>query len=428
MTQESEPQGPRPMTRRDALRRGTALALAGSSAALLAACGDDESATSPAGSSGSTPKASGKPIKIGFIALTDAASVIMADKLGYYAKRGLNVEVVKQASWPATRDALLNGDIDAAHCLFGMPFSVATGITGKAGTSDLQIAMVLNENGQAITLEKKLAAAGYADLDKAKAAINGGKGYTFAMTFPGGTHDVWLRYWLLAQGIDLSVPKIIPIPPPQMVANMKVGNMNGYCVGEPWGAVAVQQGIGFTTIATQDIWRNHPEKALVVNSKFASSRKDELKQVMGAVLDASKWLDVLPNRKEAAIGIGTPAYVNAKPEDIEGRLMGRYNLGAGLGSKTYGGDTMRFFRDGATNFPRLSHGIWFMAQYQRMGYLKSAPAYEKIAKSLILTDLYKEVAEAEKVDVPDDDMKPFVVELDDAQFDPTKPEEEAKRA
>jgi nitrate/nitrite transport system substrate-binding protein len=410
-------------SRRELLRRGSALALAGTIPGWMAGCGSSDEPKAAA----DAPPTSGKPVKIGFIALTDCASIVMADALGYYKKRGVTVEIIKQASWPATRDALLNGDIDAAHCLFGMPFSVATGIGGK-GSKALKIAMMLNNNGQAITLKKDLKAAGYGDLAAAKAALKGGKGHTFAMTFPGGTHDVWLRYWLKAQGIDLSVPKIIPIPPPQMVANMKVNTMDGYCVGEPWNAVAVAQDIGFTAITTQDIWTNHPEKALVVNADFASSRSDDLKKVMGGVLEAGKWLDVPANRKQAAQTIGTPAFVNAKPADIEGRLTGSYDLGAGLGPKTFTDDNMAFFRNGEVNFPRKAYGIWFMAQYQRFGYLKSAPAYDAIASELILTDLYKEVAAAEGVSVPDDDMAPFTVKLDGVEFDPTKPEKEAARA
>ena len=415
MTQSESPG----TSRRELLRRGSALALAGAVPGLIAGCGSEDKPAPAA----SAPTTSGKPVKIGFIALTDCASIVMAEALGYYKKRGVNVEIVKQASWPATRDGLLNGDIDAAHCLFGMPFSVATGISGKG--TDLKVAMILNNNGQAITLQDKLKAAGYGDMAAAKAALKGGKGLTMAMTYPGGTHDIWLRYWLKALGAE---PKIIPIPPPQMVANMKVNRMNGYSVGEPWNAVAVAQKIGFTTITSQDIWQHHPEKALVVNAAFASSRTEDLKKVMGAVLEASTWLDDPANRKKAAQTLGTPAFVNAKPADIEGRLTGNYDLGAGLGTKTFGDDNMRFFRDGETNFPRKSYAYWFMAQYQRLGYLKKAPDYEAIASDIILTDLYKEVAKAEGVAVPDDDMAPFTVKLDGATFDPAKPEAEASRA
>ena len=130
--------------------------------------------------------------------------------------------------------------------------------------------MMLNNNGQAITLSKDYAAVGYGDLDKARAALLA-KAPTLAMTFPGGTHDTWLRYWLKACKVDASVVKIITIPPAQMVANMKVDAMDGFCVGEPWGAQAVAQNIGFTHLNTQDMWKHHPEKALVVTEKLAPS-------------------------------------------------------------------------------------------------------------------------------------------------------------
>ncbi|WP_116026680.1 CmpA/NrtA family ABC transporter substrate-binding protein [Thermomonospora umbrina] len=406
--------------RRSFLRMAGGAAAAASIGGALTACGSDS------GGSGG-----GRKVKLGFIALTDCASLVMAKELGYFAERGLDVQLIKQANWAATRDNLLNGQIDGAHCLFGMPFSVATKIGGN-GSTDLKIAMILNNNGQAITLKKEFARAGdagragRADLAAAKALLEQGP-TTLAMTFPGGTHDVWLRYWLKATGADLSKAKIITIPPPQMVANMKVGTMDGYCVGEPWGAVAVQQGIGFTHLTTQDLWTHHPEKALVVNAAFAA-KQDVLADVMGAVLKASKWLDDLGNRPKAAETIGKPNYVNAPAKDIESRLLGKYTMGGGLPDRAYTGDQMVFHRDGGTNLPRASYGIWFMAQYQRFGLLESAPDYKRITDAIILSDLYKQVAAKEGVAVPDDDMKPFEVKLDKAEFDPKRPELEVKRA
>jgi nitrate/nitrite transport system substrate-binding protein len=206
-----------------------------------------------------------------------------------------------------------------------------------------------------------------------------------------------------------------------MVANMKVGNMDGFCVGEPWNGVAVKDDVGYTPITTQDIWKDHPEKALVVNPDFASSRRDDLKKLMKAVLEASQWLDQLSNRKEAASVIGGKAYVNAPADVIEARLEGKYNLGAGLGEKTFTDDYMLYYKDGQVSFPRKSHGIWFMSQYLRFGYLKAAPDYAAIADKLIMQDLYKEVAGELKIAVPDDDMKPFTLKLDNAAFDPNDP-------
>lgn len=401
----------------------------------LAACAPSapEKANAPAGAAAPTvggvavPQAkSSEPIKIGFIALTDCASVVMAHELGLFKKYGLNVEVVKQASWASTRDNLLTNEIQMAHCLFGMPFSVYTGVGGAAG-KELNIAMMLNNNGQAITLSKEHfgGKVPFKDIKSVKGAVEdlkAKKEATFAMTFPGGTHDMWLRYWLAAAGVDMKTVKIITVPPPQMVANMKVNNMDGFCVGEPWGGVAVKEDIGFTSITTQDIWKHHPEKALVVNPEFVAKRRDDLKLVMRAILEASKFIDTdAASHDQTAKVIGKSAYVSAPAEVIDNRLEGKYDLGSNLGATTYKEDTMLFYNGGKVNFPRKSHGAWFLAQYVRFGYLKEMPDAKAISSKLILSDLYAEVAKEMDVPMPTDDWEPFTVQLDNAKFDPSDP-------
>ncbi len=370
--------------------------------------------------------ASLRTVKFGFIALTDSASLIMAKELGYFAERGIDAQLIKQASWPALRDALQTGEIDAAHALFTMPYAVATGIGGNRAT-DLKIAMILNNNGQGITLAKEFAAVGYGDLTKAKDLLASTSAPEFAMTFPGGTHDLWLRYWLAACGVDAATLKIGAVPPPQMVQNMTVGNVKGFSVGEPWNAVAVANDIGFTTLATQDLWLDHPEKALVVNERFASEQTAALKDAMAAILQAGKWLDDLTNRAEAAQTLATEQYVNAPAAAIVGRLTGIYELGAGLGEKDFAGEQMQFFRGGAANFPRKAHGIWALAQYQRLGLLTEPPDYTALTDSIVLSDLYAEVAAAEGISIPDDEMKPFEIRLDGITFDPADPAAEVAR-
>ena len=425
------------MNRREFLGRaligGAALA---SGAALLAGCGSEtgnsagnsSSGASNTGGNKSSGGTSGAPIRIGFIPLTDCASVVMAQELGFYKKHGVDVQVVKQKNWAGTRDNLMQDDIQLAHCLFGMPFSVYTGVSGPdLKGQKLFVAMNLNTNGQAITLKKDMAKqASYGDLGGVKAAVAAlGKQPTFAMTYPGGTHDMWLRYWAAAAGLDAKKTSkdvlFKVIPPPQMVANMKANNMDGFCVGEPWGGVAVKQDIGYTHIATQDIWRDHPEKSLVCNEKFVTERKDDLRKVMMAVMEASIWLDQMNHRAEAAKVIGGDKYVTAPADVIDARLMGKYNLGGGLGEKTFKDDYMLFHKGGDVNLPRHAHAIWFMAQYVRFGYLPAAPDYKAIADELILSDLYGEVAQKMKVKVPTDDMKPFTLVLDKKTFDPNKP-------
>jgi nitrate/nitrite transport system substrate-binding protein len=412
-----------------------ATAAAAAATPMLSACGGGggDGPVAPASpASGTAPGAqtalrasSGEKIKIGFIALTDCASIVMAHELGLFEQYGLNVEVLKQASWASLRDGLLTGDLDAAHMLFGMPFSVYTGVGGPAG-KEIQIAMVLDNNGQGITLSQKGfgGKAGFNNLADVKPAIDGlmsEKEVTFAMTFPGGTHDMWLRYWLAAAGVDQNALKIITIPPPQMVANMKSNAMDGFCVGEPWNGIAVKDGVGFTVIASQDIWKQHPEKALGVNPEFAARRRDDLKLVMRAILEASRFVDDPANKTQVANTIGGSAYVNASDDVIAGRLEGRYDLGGGLGEHIYTDDTMFFFNDGLVNAPRPGHAAWFMTQYVRFGYLGELPDTQAVASRLILSGLYAEVAGEMGIAVPDDGMAPFAVTLDGATFDPSDP-------
>ncbi len=202
-----------------------------------------------------------------------------------------------------------------------------------------------------------------------------------------------------------------------MVANMRVDNMEGFCVGEPWGGVAAAQNVGFTQIASQDIWKNHPEKALVVNKEFSTARRDDLKKVMKAVLEASQWLDVMNNRHKAAGWLTKPFYVNAPLAVIEGRLLGTNDLGCELGVQKYKDDYMTFYNKGFVNMPRKVHAMWFLAQYVRFGMVKTTPDYKGIAEKLILDDLYAEVAKEMNVPLPTDEMKPFKTTYD-VSFDP----------
>jgi nitrate/nitrite transport system substrate-binding protein len=412
-----------------------ATAAAAASAPLLNACSsDDGTADADTEGTGGGGSSGNRSLKLGFIPLTDCAPLVIAKEKGFFERHDLDVTLENGKSWPEVRDKLLNGEFDGAHALFSLPFSVATGVSKIEGSSDLprsmRVAMMLNNNGQAITLANDLAGAGYADLEAAKETILANGAKSFGQTFPGGTHDTWLRYWMKAAGLDWAAEgfDIKPIPPPDMFANLNQENVRGYCVGEPWNARAVIQDKGFTTIATQDIWQHHPEKALVVGERFATEREDVLRDVMLATLEAAQWADDPANVAEVATIIGVPKYVNATPDEIEARLGGVYEMGGGIGEMTFDEDRMRFFRDGLVNFPRKSYALWFMAQYVRFGHLPEFPSdAQALADEIILTDLYADVAAEAGVDVPADDMAPFDVKLDGATFDPEQPEEEAAR-
>jgi nitrate/nitrite transport system substrate-binding protein len=230
-------------------------------------------------------------IKIGFIPLTDCASVVMASVLGLDKKYGVKFVLSKEASWAGVRDKLSNGDLDAAHVLYGLLYGVQMGMGGQK--KDMAVLMGLNNNGQAITLSKKLADKGAVDgASLAKLMQTDKREYTFAQTFPTGTHAMWLYYWLAANGIDpMKDAKVITVPPPQMVANMRVGNMDGFCVGEPWGHRAIMDGVGITATTTQDIWRDHPEKVLGCTLEFAKKYPNTCRAMMAAILEAGKWID-----------------------------------------------------------------------------------------------------------------------------------------
>jgi nitrate/nitrite transport system substrate-binding protein len=275
-------------------RRG---ALTGAAATIAAA-----RVAFPSGAHAAGPGPEVSKARLGFIALTDASPLIIAKERGLFTKYGLpDVEVVKQASWGATRDNLVlgsdRGGIDGAHILSPMPYLLTTGaITGGAPTP-MYILARLNLNGQAISVGNDLkavkvglnAAGAKAKFAQLKAANNIAK---VAMTFRGGTHDLWVRYWLAAGGVNPETDvSTIVIPPPQMVANLKAGTQDAFCVGEPWGGQTVDQKIGYTACLSSEIWMNHPEKALGVRAAWADKHPRAAQAITMAIMEAQMWCD-----------------------------------------------------------------------------------------------------------------------------------------
>jgi nitrate/nitrite transport system substrate-binding protein len=353
-----------------------------------------------------------KEVRIGFIPLTDCASVVMASVLKFDEKYGIKIIPTKEASWAGVRDKLVNGELDMAHVLYGLVYGVHLGLGGPK--KDMAVLMTLNNNGQAITLSKKLADKGAVDGPSlaalmAKEPRPDGQERTFAHTFPTGTHAMWLYYWMASAGINpLKDCKVITVPPPQMVANMRVGNMDGYCVGEPWNHRAIIDGIGVTGITTQDIWKDHPEKVLGSTGEFVKKNPNTARAVIMAVLEASRWIDAgLQNKTRMAETIAEKSYVNTSVDAIQPRILGRYSngVGGGLGKTWDDPNYMKFFNDGAVNYPYLSDGMWFLTQHKRWGLLKDHPDYLSVAKAINQTELYKQAASQLKVSVPKSDMR-----------------------
>lgn len=368
-------------------------------------------------------------LKIGFIPLTDCASVVMADALGLYKKYGLEATISKEASWAAVRDKLTIGDLQASHILYGMPYASTLGIVGAEGKKKpMVIPLALNQNGQAITLSNELKKRGVRTAKDVKKVIEEDKGkktYTFAMTFPPGTHAMWMRYWLASGGVDPDKDiKLITIPPPQMVANMRIGNMDGYCVGEPWNARAIADGIGFTAITTQQIWKNHPEKVLGMTEEFAEKHPKTVKALLMAIIEASRYIDKMENRSHVAEVISPKEYVNAPLEVISGRLQGKYDYGDGRTEQDP--DYMKFYRNGEVTFPYKSHGLWFLTQHRRWGFIEKPIDYKKVVNAVNRTDLYREAAKALGIPVPKEEYKKEAL-FDGIEFDPVDPEGYVKK-
>jgi len=381
-----------PMSRRNVLQAATATALTIAPAlrAAVYAQGSD--------------KPEKEEVKIGFIPLTDCASVVMASELGFDKKYGVKIIPTKEASWAGVRDKLVNGELDMSHVLYGLIYGVHLGTSGPK--KDMAVLMNLNNNGQAITLSKALADKGAVDGPSlAKFMASNKREYTFAGTFPTGTHAMWMHYWLAAAGINpLSEAKLITVPPPQMVANMRVGNMDGFCVGEPWNHRAIMDGIGITANTTQDIWKDHPEKVLGTTADFTKKYPNTTRAVMMAILEASKWIDAgLQNKLKMAEVVAQKSYINTSVDAINQRILGRYQNG--LGKTWDDSNHMKFFNDGAVNFPYLSDGMWFLTQHKRWGLLKEHPDYLNVAKQINRIDLYKGVASALNVSVPKDVLR-----------------------
>ena len=364
-------------------------------------------------------------IRFGIIALTDCAPIVMAHELGYFKKFGIDSVVSKEASWAVIRDKLSIGENQATHMLIGMPLASTMGLAGSP-VKPMVIPWLLNRNGQAITLNNTLKKAGVkkpADVKPLAAqATAKGEPLTFAMTFPAGTHAMWMRYWLAAGGInpDKDV-NLITIPPPQMVANMKVDKMDGYCVGEPWNNRAIEDGIGYTVVTTQQMWKDHPEKVCAFTEEFAAKNPKTVKAVLKALHLASVDLDKMENRPKFAEIIARPAYINCPPATILERLMGKYNYGDGRVEQD---PNYMIYSSRGCNYPQPVYGTWYLSQFRRWGLVKSAPDYAAVTKKVMRPDLYLDAMKELGVKVAAQEEK--TVTLFDSTMDIKDPEKYAR--
>lgn len=425
MTDRIDDQGSETAATAKGLGRRAFLKSGATAAAGLAAAG----MSSPLLAAGGKPEVSGA--KLGFIALTDAAPLIIAKELGLFAKYGMpDVMVAKQASWGATRDNLVlgsaGGGIDGAHILTPMPYMLTLGTIGKA--TPMSILARLNVNGQGISVEQAYLGA-RTDINAArmkpliaqrKAA---GRKITMAMTFPGGTHDLWIRYWLAAQGINPDVDvELITIPPAQMVANMKANTMEAFCVGEPWNDQLVAQKLGYTAVSTGQLWMNHPEKAFAMRSDWVAAHPNAAIALTAAVIDAQRWCDAPANNAKLAEIIGGRDWLKVPATDIQDRLLGNFNMGDGRVFKN-APFKMKFWASNAS-FPYKSHDLWFLTEDQRWGKLPANLNRGAVVAKVNRSDIWRKAAALAKVpaaQIPKSDSRGIEKFFDGKVFDPGNP-------
>ena len=419
MTVPKNPQ--RRVQRRTILKAAVGVALGGASALLRAPL---YAATAPP----ETTRA-----VLGFIALTDAAPVIVAKEKGFFAKHGMaDVEVVKQASWGTTRDNLVLGSqgngIDGAHILTPMPYLITAGtVTQNKVPVPMYVLARLNLDSQCISVSAEYAelkvgldaTALRGALQKKKAS---GRAVKAAMTFPGGTHDCWIRYWLAAAGIDPDKDvETIVVPPPQMVANMKVGTMDCFCVGEPWNEQLKNQKIGYTALNTGELWSKHPEKSLGMRADWVDKHPNAARALLMAVLDAQMWCDQSGNRKEVAQILAKRQWIGAPYTDIVDRLEGKFDYGSGrvVANSPH---LMKFWRDHAS-YPYQSHELWFLTENVRWGRLGDQD-HSKLIAHVNREDLWREAAQALGVpaaQIPQAKSRGIERFFDGKSFDPANP-------
>jgi nitrate/nitrite transport system substrate-binding protein len=375
-----------------------------------------------------------KGTKLGYIALTDASPLVIAKEKGFFAKHGVpDMEISKQASWGATRDNMALGTkangIDGAHMLRPKIQLYAAGKT-MANNQPLPVYNLLNLNndcqGISVGNEYKDLKVGLdasplkAAFEKKKAA---GKEVKVAMTFPGGTHDLWIRYWLAAGGIDPDKDiSTITVPPPQMVANMKVGTMDAFCVGEPWNEQLVNQDIGYTAATTGELWLGHPEKVLGMRADWVDANPKATLAILMAVMEAQQWCDKLENKAEMAEIIGRRQWFNVPVADIIGRIKGEINYG--LGRKVSDPKlAMKFWGDnGAVSYPWKSLDTWFVTENIRWGKFEPTTDVKALVGKTNRSDLWTEAAKALGVaGHPSGDSRGIEKFFDGKTFDPADP-------
>jgi len=343
-------------------------------------------------------------LKVGFIPITCATPIIMAQPMGFYSKHGLDVEVVKTAGWAVIRDKTLNKEYDAAHMLSPMPLAITLG----AGANPVPYTMpaVENVNGQAITLAIK---------HKERRDPKTWKGFKFAVPFDYSMHNYLLRYYVAEHGIDPDRDiQIRAVPPPEMVANLRADNIDGFLAPDPVNQRAVYDGVGFIHTLSKEIWEGHPCCAFAASKEFVASMPNTYRALLKAIIDATAYARKAENRKEIAAAIAPANYLNQPVTVVEQVLTGTF--ADGLGNVRRVPDRIDF-----DPFPWHSFAVWILTQMKRWGQIKGEVNYQSVAREVFLaTDAARLMAEV-GLTPPKSTYKSFSVM--GRVFDPMKPRE-----
>src|SRR6266852_5413842 len=348
-----------------------------------------------------------KDLKVGFIPITCATPIIMAHPMGFYSKHGLDVEVVKTAGWAVIRDKSLAKEYDAAHMLSPMSLAISLGV----GSNPVPWTMPAIENitGQAITLAMK---------HKDKRDPKEWKGFKFAVPFDYSMHNYLLRYYVAEHGIDPDTDiQIRAVPPPEMVANLRADNIDGFLAPDPMNQRAVYDGVGFTHVLSKDIWDRHPCCAFAASKEFVTGSPNTYAALLKAIIDATAFASKKENRKQIAEAIAPANYLNQPVTVVEQVLTGTF--ADGLGNIRNVPDRIDF-----DPFPWQSFAVWIMTQMKRWGQLKGDVDYKAVAEQVFLaTDTAKLMKEV-GLTPPTSTSKSFVVM--GKTFDPSKPDDYVK--
>lgn len=332
-------------------------------------------------------------LEIGFIPLTDCAPLVVAKEKGFFAKHGLTqVNLNREPSWKAIAEGVTSGRLDAAQMVAGMPLSLSLGM-GNKPPSPTVTALTLSRNGNAITLSKRFYEQGVRTLADFKAAIaqESDRVHTLGMVHPSSMHNLMLRYWLASGGIDPDLDvKLTVIPPPQMVANLKAGNIDGYCVGEPWNSRAVYENLGFVIATDLDIWQSHLEKVLGVKEEWANKYPEAHVALVKALIEACEYCDDRRNREEVLQLICQPQYVGSAPEYTRPGFIDPYDRGTSEPAQIL--PEFNEFYVNKTNCPSRVEGLWILVQMARWGIVPFPRNWIDVLDRVRRNDVYSEAA------------------------------------